>query len=276
MVLNFVVFLSFLVGLTPVFAIGPVPFEEIFYKGRAVAFYGETDTSEHAQVLQVLKSSKLAERMAQLTQGTIRLRTNLNIGFESCGKPNAFFDSNRSAIVFCVEMIGFMMEQARGDTEVAAKWNREQFARTFDGVIWGIFLHELGHAVISINRVAITGREEDVADQFAVYYAINFMEPRNISVVLPTIWFFNRLAKSSVIDAENTEHVKMLMANEHSLNDQRIYNLACWAIGGKSKWGTFAADYVGLPQERGERCAGEYEKLNYGIRSRFKKYFLHR
>ncbi|MDD5470489.1 MAG: DUF4344 domain-containing metallopeptidase [Sideroxydans sp.] len=273
MVLRFILCVSLMVSFVPAFAIGPLPFEELLYKGRALPFYGETKTPQQTQILEFIKESKLAERMAQLTQGTTRLRHDLNIGFESCGNPNAFFDHNRSAIVFCVEMIELIAAQTKADTEVAAKWTREQFARNVDGVIWGIFFHELGHAVIGINRVAITGREEDVADQFAVYYAVNYVEPRNVSVVLPTIWFFNRLAKSSTIASSSQDDIKRLMADEHSLSEQRIYNLACWALGSNSKRGVFAADFVKLPKERAERCQGEYATLDYGIKARFKKYF---
>lgn len=273
MMLRFSLFAFLIAGLAPAFAVEPIPFEELFYKGRAVPFYGTASTTEQEDILDGIKKAKLAERMAQLTQGTTRLRQNLGIGFESCGRPNAFFDPRRSAIIFCVEMIELIISQARADTEVAMKWNREEFARTFNGAIWGIFFHELGHAVIGLNRVAITGREEDVADQFAVYYALNFVESQNITVLLPTIWFFNRLAKSSTLASSDQDEIKRLMADEHSLNEQRIYNLACWALGSNSKRGAFAADFVGLPQERSARCHQEYAKLDHGIRSRFKKYF---
>ena len=270
---RFVLFACLTAGLAPVFAGGPIPFEELFYEGRAVPFYGAANTTQQEKILDAAKKAKLAERMAQLIQSTTRLRHNLGIEFISCGEANAFFDPRRSAIVFCVEMIQLMMSQARADTEVAMKWNREEFGRTMDGAIWGIFFHELGHAVISINRVAITGREEDVADQFAVYYAVNYMEPRNVTVLLPTIWFFTQLAKSSTLASSDQDEIKRLMANEHSLSEQRIYNLACWALGSNSKRGAFSANFVGLPVERGARCHQEYATLDYGIRSRFKKYF---
>lgn len=270
---RFVLFSCLIAGLAPVFAAGPIPFEELLYKGRAIPFYGEVRTDRQSRILEGFKRARFAERMAQLTQGTIRLRHDLNIGFESCGNPNAFFDTQRSTIMFCVEMIELMVDQARTDSEVAAKWSREEFNRTLDGVVWGIFFHELAHAVIAINRIPITGREEDVADQFSVYYALNLAEQKNISVVLPTIWFFNRLAKSTDTFSSNQDDIKRLMADEHSLSEQRIYNLACWALGANSKWGVISANFVGLPQERAARCSSEYAKLDYGIRSRFKKYF---
>ncbi|MDP1680655.1 MAG: DUF4344 domain-containing metallopeptidase, partial [Burkholderiales bacterium] len=212
-------------------------------------------------------------RMAQVTTASVRLRQNLGVGFESCGKANAFFSPQRSAIVFCLEMIELMAAQAKADTEIAMKLDRIEFAKTIDGAIWGIFFHELGHAVIGVNRVPITGREEDVADQFAVYYAVNFIEPRDIPVVLPTIWFFQMLAKSSNVTSANQDQIKRLMSDEHSLSDQRIYNLACWAYGANSARGATAANFVKLPKERGARCPSEYATLDYGIKARFKKYF---
>lgn len=152
--------------------------------------------------------------------------------------------------------------------------DRSGFGNLFDGVMWGIFFHELGHAVVDINRVPITGREEDVADQFAFYYAVNFIEPLKVSVVVPTIWFFRALGTNREIATLTYGDVKRLMADEHSLDAQRTYNLACWAFGADESRGLAAAKFVGLPEERGRRCSGEYARLNEGIKSRFKKYLL--
>lgn len=272
---RFVFFLFLLAGLTPAFALGPLPFEELLYKGRAVPFYGAANTPQQDQILDMIKQSHLAERMAQLTQSTTRIKRDLGIGFQSCGGPNAFYSHDKSSIVFCLEMVELMMKLAKADTEMTMKLNRTEFSKTLDGAIWGIFFHEMGHAVIDINRVPITGREEDVADQFAVYYALNFIEPRDIPVIIPTIWFFQLLAKNTDIASSNHDDIKHLMSNEHSLNDQRVYNLACWALGSNSSRGAAAANLVGLPRDRGARCQGEYASLDYGMKTRFKKYFKH-
>lgn len=253
---------------------GPIPFEELLYKGRAVPFYGKTVNDRQAQLVEALKRSRTAERMAELTQGTLRLRHDVAVGFESCGFPNAFYEQKRSRVVFCLEMLELIAKQAQDDKDFAMTLDRSGFGKLMDGVLWGIFFHELGHAVIDINRVPITGREEDVADQFALYYAVKFIEPREVPVILPTIWFFRALGKSRDISASTQEGVKRLMADEHSLDDQRTYNLACWALGADQSRGLVAARFVGLPEERGRRCSGEYARLDEGMKSRFKKYLL--
>lgn len=249
-----------------------VPFEELLYKGQAYPIYGDARDDKQRQLIELARKSQLAERMAQLVNGATRLRTNLAVGFTSCGQANAFFDPQRSAVVVCSEMIELMLKLARSDADGLMKADRREFAQTIDGALWGIFFHELGHAVIGINRVPITGREEDVADQFALYFASSFVEPRGAAVVQPTIWFFTQMAKGRNVASVDQDTLKRLMSNEHSLDEQRIFNLACWALGANASRGYASAQYVGLPQSRADRCSSEYAQLHYGVRKQFYKY----
>lgn len=115
------------------------------------------------------------------------------------------------------------------------KLPREQFAKVIDGLVWGVFFHELGHAVIHISRVPVTGREEDVADQFAAWYAMNFLDLNRTPVITPTIWLWMRMAKTRDIPTMSDEQRKAFLANEHSLDEQRVYNIACLALGFRSE-----------------------------------------
>lgn len=259
-------------GLT---AANPLPFEEFLYKGQAIPFYGSPSGPLQERISGALKRSQLAERMAQIARAAFRLRQDLGVGFEACGRPNAFFDPGRRVIVICYEMLELMAAQAAADKDMA-RLGRKDFGQIVDGAVWGIYFHELGHAVISINRIPITGREEDVADQFALYFAINYVERHDVPVVLPTIWFFDRLAKSGDIASSDQDRIKRILAGEHSLNEQRIFNMACWAYGANTPGGAAAANFVGLPPERANRCQEEYGKLVNGIQSRFRKYFIAR
>lgn len=250
-----------------------LPFAQLLWKGQAVPFYGNAQTQRQEQILEAVRRSNLAERMASVVNSSVRLHHNLGVGFASCGNPNAFFDRSKSVIVFCLEMVDLIVDLAKNDEEIAMKLDRNEFTKTIDGAIWGIFFHELGHAVIGVNNVPITGREEDVADQFAVFYSVNFIESQNIPVVLPTIWLFRLMERKSDITSVNQDQLKRLMSDEHSLDMQRIFNLACWAYGANSARGARAANFVKLPKERGARCPNEWATIDYGIRSRFKKYF---
>jgi hypothetical protein len=51
-----------------------IPLEELFYKGKAIPFYGDSTAPQQTQLLEALKKSRMAERMATLTQSSLRLR----------------------------------------------------------------------------------------------------------------------------------------------------------------------------------------------------------
>lgn len=63
------------------------------------------------------------------------------------------------------------------------------------------------------------------------------------------------------------------MSNEHSLDEQRIYNMACWGLGTGLNGGAKTAQFAGLPNERAQRCPAEYAQVNMGMKNHFKKYF---
>lgn len=253
-------------------AIDRIPFSELLFKGRAQPFYGSANSNLQNQILNVAKGSNLMERMSQVVNDTLRVKNDFGIGLEACGNPNAFFDRRRQAIVICLELIELMIKEAKSDSEYAQKLDQRGRKDLIDGAIWGIFFHELAHALIAINNINVPAREEDLADIFAVWYAVNLVEPKGVSVIQPTIWFFQALAKSQFISSADQDQIKRLMADEHSLSEQRIYNLACWAYGANSARGAAAANMVSLPRARGDRCPEEYARIDKGVRNNFLRF----
>ena len=250
-----------------------LPFEQLLYKGRAVPFYNDSSNPEQQKYIDIIKGTQLAERMSSLVTGSLMLKGDIGVNFESCSQINAFFSPQRRAIVICSEFVEMMAKTAHDDKDFMMKLPREQFAKVIDGLIWGIFFHELAHAVIYTNKVPVTGREEDVADQFAVWYAVNFVDLAQHPIVMPTIWFWSRLAKERDIPAMTEQQRQSFMSNEHSLDEQRIYNIACWVLGTGTAAGAKTAQFAGLPNERSQRCPSEYAQVDMGMKSHFKKYF---
>jgi hypothetical protein len=80
------------------------------------------------------------------------------------------------------------------------------------------------------------------------------------------------MAKRLDVTSADQATIKRLMSNEHSLDEQRIYNLACWALGANSSRGYASAQYVGLPPDRANRCRGEFATLDRGVRKQFQKF----
>ena len=258
--------------LVCVWAAHAAPSDGIAYPGKAIPFVGGKPQNEfQARMMAAVKEGKLADRMARMVNATLRLRSDVHVGFASCRRPNALFDRQRSAIVICWELLELIAGVARDDIELMTA-GRTEFASTVDGAIWGIFFHELGHAVIALNGVPITGREEDVADQFALYLAVVFAEPAGIPVVKPTVWLFSHLSKRVDMATADQASIRNLMADEHSLDQQRIFNLACWSLGASPQRGIHTARLVDLPESRARRCPAEFAALERGFRALFHPY----
>lgn len=247
----------------------PLPFEELLYTGTASSYYGTPADAQQERYSTLLQRGSIAERLAGIAR-SLRLKRNLNVGFESCGSANAYFRPDTSSVVFCYEMVDLIVRTARADPGFAGHPEQPGFDRLVTSVIVAIYLHELGHALIGINGVPFTGREEDVADQFFMYVAAQNLEPRGARVVLAAAWFFKALSKQR--DLSQSGELSQVLADEHSLDMQRTFNLACWAVGSGQEWGLVPAAYVGLPQQRAVRCGDEFAKLNQGIGARFRRY----
>ena len=243
------------------------------YTGKVHSYYGTAHTPQHIQLLTILRQADTAERMAKVAQAAFRFRHDLTVVFTTCGGDRlAFYTPKGSAVVLCLELLDLMTELATNDPWMS-NLDKRTFTQVFEGALWGIYFHELAHALVSINRIPITGREEDVADQFAVYFAVNFLEPHGVPVNMPTIWLFQQLAKQRDLSSVDRAAVRRLMADEHSLDEQRIFNVACWALGANpDQGGRTAAEAVGLPASRAERCQAEYGRLRYGMGALFQRF----
>lgn len=250
---------------------GPLPTVELFWSGRVTPFYGDASGDRQENLLAIVRHEQMAERMAAVA-GAFRWRQNVGVGFESCGQPNAFFSPQRQAIVICTEFLELIVQEVRADQNLAAQFDTAHQSGWIRGVIWSVYFHELAHALININRVPITGREEDVADQFSLWYAVNYVNLAKQPIVTPAVWFWGTLGKKHDLTGLSGDAFQQVLANEHSLDNQRTYNIACWALGANPEMGERTAQFAGLPASRAARCPSEYATLNGAMRNLFTKY----
>jgi hypothetical protein len=111
--------------------------------------------------------------------------------------------------------------------------------------------HELGHALVDLYQLPITGREEDAVDQLATFLLADGTEQGEQAAL--------DAAEAFLIDADQVD--EMAYSDEHALGQQRFYNIVCWVYGQDPE---AHADLVGeeyLPEERAQGCQHEYEQL---------------
>jgi Putative metallopeptidase len=170
----------------------------------------------------------------------------VSVVFTECGLVNAAWDG-QSKIVMCYEMAAFL----KGLFGKKIKDPKQLTIAVMSSLTF-VFLHELGHGLISVYKLPAVGREEDAADQLAGLVLITTGDS-GLEVAMHGAQFFRTLALSGV---------KTPFFDEHSLDAQRYYNVLCMLYGSNpQRLGTLVGNDK-LPASRAKRCPREYGKIN--------------
>ena len=172
------------------------------------------------------------------------------ITFGDCGMENAFFDRENNQIVMCNEF-SLLMEKifaAKGITG-------EDLEIAVTDATFSIMLHEIGHSLVHILDLPITGSEEDAVDQFSVFGLLNF-EDLGEEAMLHFAGFWGGLSQMNETEIQNIPFWGV-----HSLSGQRFYNIMCLAYASDPQNLGFLVQDGYLPEERAGSCAGELDRV---------------
>jgi hypothetical protein len=126
------------------------------------------------------------------------------------------------------------------------------------GMIIGLLLHEVGHAMIGELGLPAVGPEEDVADEFAtIMYVLSYkVDPsvKDIALGSAEIW---RLYD------ENRERKGWEMTpwfDEHAADLVRYGKILCMLYGADPEGFAAEMEAAGIPEDRREVCIAEFER----------------
>ncbi len=212
--------------------------------------YAYTDVSNAAfrPVAQRLKQTALFETLTSDLNARFPLPRDVGLRAAECGRVNAFYSPRNNVVTLCYEMLAHL-------TSIFARSGRwtVQEREAVDGAATFIMMHEIGHALVHVMDLPITGREEDAVDQLATVMLIASGE-KGAEAALNGVRAIQPGA-NAVFDNSD-------FADEHSLGPQRFFNVACWIYGSDpAKYRGLVANGV-LPQARAARCPGEYQRLS--------------
>jgi len=219
----------------------------------------------------LLQNSQLLEIMAGTLNQTLRLPKDLVLTATECGDVNAYYDPQNQAIQICYEFAQyFYILHANDQKGQDGKFDRESVIKSTMGTIRFVMLHEVGHALVDILDLPITGREEDAVDQLAAVVLLSSDNADDTEAVLTGAYSHLLSAESKAEDeAKMTEDDRQWMAanrppaaDEHSFDEQRFYNTTCLAYGSNP---AVFEDFVSggiLPEARAERCSNEWGRIS--------------
>lgn len=204
---------------------------------------------------QWLKSQGIEDTIAKDMNQTFALPWDADVLVMQCDTANAFWSPQDRALILCVDLLPSIWSSfANANPDATSGDLDDQTLYTW------IFIqyHEYGHALIHMLDLPTTGAEEDAADQFASFLLI---EGGNAHMALFAALFWQ------LVDDGQTTAVEL--ADEHSLNRQRLYNILCLVYGSDPSTFDFLIDYYPEMEARSARCPDEYESTRKAWRELF-------
>jgi len=121
------------------------------------------------------------------------------------------------------------------------------------GNILFVLAHELGHVVINEMSLPVLGREEDIADSFAILATLHMHTAFTERVLIEA-------AKGWLLSSyrDKKERNAPAFHDEHSLDLQRAYHVVCLMVGFDPARFKALATEVKLPEERQASCVRDH------------------
>jgi hypothetical protein len=213
--------------------------------------YTEATTPILRTLGQRIKEAGMMERFTEVLNTNSNLPAlprSVGLRMAQCGNVNAFYNPRQGTVTMCYELL----QHLAGIFVQDGRWTQEQ-TEAVDGAVNFIMYHEVGHALVDVMDLPVTGREEDAVDQLATYLLVGSGEKGAQAA-------FNGVL--AVQPGENAVFDNSDFADEHSLGPQRLFNIACWVYGSDPQKYSRIVSGGMLPRERAARCPGEYQRMS--------------
>lgn len=218
-------------------------------KGDFIVEHLPVKNSRYEEIDRQIKDEKLLEKAADKLNRSLILPNDIYLRTKDCsGEVNAMYNAEDQSVTVCYELMEHFYKVFRND----GLNDEKAYGKMFDAVRFA-FLHEIGHALIDIYNLPITGNEEDAADRCSAFINLTELGEDGVNAVVAA-------AEAFSIESRNDPSNKSNLADEHLLQEQRFYNSLCLLYGSDTgKYGYMLEENY-LPRERAARCPQEYER----------------
>jgi hypothetical protein len=231
---------------------------------RVRVAYDPPKTPSQQMLYDMLRERRALETMQQILS-PFRFRTEIVIKTMGCdGMINSWYNTDDSVptVHMCYELLQDILQTAPKDTTPSGVTPRDAVVGQF--FFWT--LHEFGHAIFDVYSIPLFGREEDAADQFAVYVMLQFGEERARKLVAGATYAAHEFMRNYQ-DNPAVEKRLEKYSSVHGLPEQRFYNFMCMAYGADPTTFADVIESGALPKRRAANCAYEYETFKRAWRA---------
>lgn len=211
--------------------------------GRFMAHYGPA-SPDFEDFRAGLVANRFLDTIAARLNDSLRIPVTIVLEIAHCDEPNASYEPKTHRVTLCYELFKSLSDRF-------AKSAGGEYLVT--GTVMFALMHELGHALVDVLQLPITGREEDAVDQLATILLLQQGAPGD-SLAFGAVGWFVTNARHNVPD-------DLAFADDHGLDSQRVYNIICWIYARDPERYPEIVTDGWLPEHRRDKCPAEYHRL---------------
>ena len=226
------------------------PFPTLKDEGDFVLEYQDVDDAQLQPLVTALRQAEVIQPELDYLNETFALVGDVTVSVQTCDEGNAFYEPDTRTILLCYELFDEIALQFDEDYELGD----DAFLAALDA---GVFFlhHEVGHALVDLYELPVTGREEDAVDELAAILIIEGWDGGDLAVLTAADSFFNSGLEESA-EVESPEDLPFW--DEHSLDLQRFYSVACLVYGSNPEAHAGLLADGTVPEENAELCQETY------------------
>ena len=221
-----------------------------------LTYYPNPNSTFEYSAKEWTKNTQYFEFQIEYLNSLFRLPQDVEIILIECDEVNAFYDPLTRQIIMCYEFIDSVYEDFF--SYYADTVTEDELDIMALDVVDFVFYHEVGHALVDVYLLPITGLEENALDQFAAFFMLTTENGDGYEGIVGQdilynvgTWFFIQTEKQ----------YDYLFWDVHNLDIQRYYNISCYAYGQHPEYNQDLIDDGWLPEERAINCEYEYAVL---------------
>ena len=228
--------------------------------GDFLVEYVDVQDSRYEKVNEEMRDEKVLETASRDLNKNLALPYDITLRTTDCGQINAFYSDKDHSITVCYELMDFYYKLFK-----KANYSDDEAGQKMMDTMQFIFLHELGHGLIKAYDLPVTGNEEDAADKLSSYINLNEMGDSGSRAAFAAAQAFD-------LQAQLQEGQQLPFYDEHSLDQQRFYNILCQLYGSNpTKYEVLVTKNL-LPQQRAARCPAEFQQNSRTWQTLLKNY----
>ncbi|HEX3927429.1 MAG TPA: DUF4344 domain-containing metallopeptidase [Gemmatimonadales bacterium] len=204
----------------------------------------DSATPEFADFRAGLIANRFLDTIAKRLNDSLRIPRSITLATAHCDAPNSAYLADSRRVVLCYELFKSLADIFP---------DQDHEAYLIDGTVMFALMHELGHALVDVLHLPITGREEDAVDQLAITLLLQQGAAGDSLAFGAVGWF----ATTNQLDQFDS----LTFADVHPVNLQRVYNILCWVYGRDPARHPEVVSRDLVPDDRREQCTDEFLQM---------------